>query len=51
MIRSEVRSRVYARDGLHLNRTGDRRLYNCIEGNILNLEGQINAYRRALRDQ
>ena len=43
-----VRPRVYARDGLHLNRTGARRLYNCLEGNITNLEGRLNAYRRSL---
>jgi lysophospholipase L1-like esterase len=46
-----VRPRVYARDGLHLNRTGARRLYNCIEGNILNLEGKLKAYGRAIGGQ
>jgi hypothetical protein len=51
MVKSELRARVYARDGLHLNRTGARHLYNCMEGNILNLEGQINAYRRSLEGQ
>jgi lysophospholipase L1-like esterase len=38
MTRSKIRERVYARDGLHLNRTGARHLYKCIEGNITNLE-------------
>jgi hypothetical protein len=51
MVKSQIRARVYATDGLHLNRTGARRLYNCLEGNILNLEGQINVYRRYLEVQ
>ena len=48
MARLNVRPRVYARDGLHLNRTGARRLYNFLEGNITNLEGQLNVYRESL---
>jgi lysophospholipase L1-like esterase len=43
-----VRPRVYARDGLHLNRTGARRVYNCLEGNLTNLEGRLNDYRLSL---
>lgn len=41
MTRSNVRDRVYARDGLHLNRMGARHLYKCLEGNITNVEGKL----------
>jgi lysophospholipase L1-like esterase len=34
-----IRSRVYARDGLHLNRFGTRFLYRMYEGSIINIEG------------
>ena len=39
MTRSQVRVGVYARDNLHLNRIGARRVYQYVEGNIINLEG------------
>jgi hypothetical protein len=41
MTQSNVRARVYAHDGLHLNRTGARHLYRCLEGNIVNVEGRL----------
>jgi lysophospholipase L1-like esterase len=34
-----IRDRVYARDGLHLNRFGTRFLYRFYEGTIKNIEG------------
>ena len=34
-----IRDRVYARDGLHLNRFGTCFLYRCYEGTIKNIEG------------
>jgi lysophospholipase L1-like esterase len=39
MTGSQVRSRVYARDGLHLNRTGANVLYRYLKGNLTNFEG------------
>jgi hypothetical protein len=41
MTHSSIRARVYARDNLHLNRTGARHLYKCLEGNIINVEGRL----------
>jgi lysophospholipase L1-like esterase len=41
MTRSGIRARCYARDGLHLNRTGARHLYNYYKGNMTNFEGQM----------
>lgn len=38
---SELKRRVYARDGLHLNRFGARFLYRYLEGNLKNIEGQM----------
>jgi hypothetical protein len=35
----DLRRRVFARDGLHLNRFGARFLYRYMEGNIKNMEG------------
>ena len=36
---SDLKRRVFARDGLHLNRFGARFLYRYIEGNLKNMEG------------
>jgi hypothetical protein len=36
-----VRNRVYARDGLHLNRFGSRFLYRFYEGTLRNIEGMM----------
>jgi lysophospholipase L1-like esterase len=38
---SNIRQRVYARDGVHLNRFGARHLYRRIEGNIRCLEWRL----------
>ena len=42
MTGSNVRQRVYARDGIHLNRFGARHLYRRLEGNIRALEWRLN---------
>ena len=42
MTGSNIRQRVYARDGVHLNRFGARHLYRRIEGNIRSLEWRLN---------
>ena len=41
MTGSNVRDRTYARDGLHLNRSGARHIYRYLKGNITNFEGQM----------
>jgi lysophospholipase L1-like esterase len=38
---SELRSRAYAKDGLHLSRTGARCLYRYLQGNICTVEGDM----------
>jgi lysophospholipase L1-like esterase len=41
MTQSNIRDRVYARDGLHLNRYGARHVWRRLEGNIRSLEGRL----------
>jgi hypothetical protein len=41
MTRSSIRARVYARDGLHLNRYGARHVWRRLEGNIRALEWHL----------
>jgi hypothetical protein len=41
MTQSNIRHRVYARDGLHLNQHGARHVWRRIEGNIRALEGGL----------